>query len=272
MDKIDNNKALGQWQRNSSRENQQINSSFLHKHVCDFDDLSVAINPWIFSHIPKTAGTSLENYLSQLFLIQDIVHVNAPDLNKIPEVLNLKNQFPRFIAGHHPMHGLLYQLLPKQKLVHLALMREPIARILSYYNYLKSRKTHALHDSVLGMDFDTFIQQPMVELNNGQSRRLAGMLHSDEKISDHELFKCAKNVIDNCFTLVGVTEKIELFVQLIENKCGVTINRSEPKNSSNKSLKMNEINSRQLELIQKNNAADIMLYDYVFEKFSNLKV
>lgn len=261
-----------QWSNHSDKYNFKRNKQFLKQHVCKLDELTLENNRWIFSHIPKTAGTSCENYLAQLFLIQDILHINAPDLNQLPEVFSLKRQFPRFIAGHHPMHGLLYQLLPNEKLVHLTLLREPIARVLSYYNYLKSRDTHAMHSTVTGMDLDTFLQQPMVELHNGQSRRLAGLLHSDEKISDNELFDCAKAVIDSCFTLVGVTEKIELFIELIENKCAIKIIRSARKNPSKISLSLNDLNSHQRQLIQSNSAADIMLYDYVLEKFSKLEV
>ena len=276
MSKTDNIQITRQkaelWSNHSDKNNFIQNKEFLQQHVCKFDELTLNTNHWIFSHIPKTAGTSCENYLAQMFLIQNILHINAPDLNQLPEVFSLKRQFPLFIAGHHPMHGLLYQLLPNKNFVHLTMLREPVARVLSYYNYLRSRETHVLHTSVIKLDFDTFLQQTMVELHNGQARRLTGLLHSDEKIDDLELFECAKTVIDNCFTLVGVTEKIESFIELIEKRCGVKINRSARKNPSKISLSLNDLSSNQLQLIQNNNTADFMLYDYVLEKFSKIEM
>jgi len=258
------------WNSLSDAENFNLNRQFLKKHVCKLDEVSLKNKHWVFSHVPKTAGTSCENYVAQLFLIQDTLHINAPDLNEFPHVVSLKNQFPHYIAGHHPLHGMLYQLLPDQELVHLSLLREPVARVLSYYNYLMSRQSHSLHHSVKDLTFDTFIKQPMVEIHNGQSRRLAGLLHSNENISDSKLFDRAKYVVDNCFTLVGMTEQLEDFICIIERITGVKIYRLARKNQSQISLSRDDINPTQLEIINNNNASDIMLYQYVFDKFNQL--
>ena len=276
MGQIDNKQQAIQkaksWSENSDQENFKKNVQFLKQHVVKLDDLNFKPNPWVFSHIPKTGGTSCENYLAQLFLIQDILHINAPDLNHLPEIITHKKKVPRYIAGHHPMHGMLYQLLSNQKLVHLTLLREPIARVISYYNYLKSRQSHTLHASVKEIDINTFLQQPMVELTNGQARRLTGLLHSDQQVSDSFLFEQAKSVIDGCFTLVGVTERLDDFIKLIESRCERIIKRSPPKNPSKHFIKLNDLNNHQLELIHKKNTVDTLLYNYVLDKFSRINI
>ena len=260
---------LKRWLENKDSDNYQINIDFLKDYVCAFDQSS-ASHPWVFSHIPKTAGTSLENYLLQMFLIQETLHVNAPDLNKMPEVVHLKNKFPRFITGHHPMHGLLYQLLPRQKFIHITMIREPVARVVSYYNYLSTRSDHALHKIVVNLSFDEFLSlTELVELHNGQSRRLAGSLHSNETISDDELFDRAKFVVDNCFTLVGVTEKFDAFLNLIEVRYGAKFNQMVRKNQSAIKLQNSELNASQIQQIEQNNSVDFRLYSYVYEKFSS---
>jgi len=274
MSKIDNlnlsKEIAKQWHNHSDADNFKRNKQFLQSHVYQFDELSIDCTHWVFAHIPKTAGTSCENYLAQMFLLQDILHINAPDLNQLPEVISLKNSVAKLITGHHPMHGLLYQLLPNQKLVHLTLLREPVSRVVSYFNYLKSRDYHVMNPEVKNMDFDAFLQQPMVELTNGQARRLAGVLHSNEVVSDMDLYESAKTVLDNCFTLVGITEKLDDFIKLIEKKCDVKINRSQPKNPSSIIIKPSDISHKQLEKIENKNKADIMLYNYVKEVFTNL--
>lgn len=263
-------KIAEQWSNNSDKFNFSINKKFLQRHVCHFDEINKKDSIWIFSHIPKTAGTSCENYLAQLFLIQNILHINAPDLNKYPEIVSAKKEFPHYLAGHHPMHGLLYQLIPDTKIIHTTLLREPISRIVSYFNYLKSRLTHKNHSEVRDMNFETFCQQPMVEIHNGQSRRLAGFLHTKEIISDTELFESAKCVVDSCFTLVGITEKFESFIKVIESRCGVSIYRSPNKNESKIIVKQEDLDKDQIDILQNNNAADIKLYAYVSKKFNEL--
>ena len=230
--------------------------------------MNLATN-WVYSHIPKTGGTSFENYLAQLFLLQDILHVNAPDLNKMPEVMQLKKQIPRYMAGHHPMHGLLYQLLADEKLIHLTILRDPVSRVLSYYNYLSTRTSHVLHDEMAGLDIDVFLRKDnLVELHNGQARRLAGLLHSNAIISDGDLFKRAKYVVDHCFTLVGTTEKLEHLLSLIEKKCDVTFHRTPRKNHSDIRVARNQLNPEQISTINNNNRVDQKLYEYVCEIFN----
>ena len=255
------------WLKNKDSDNYQINIDFLKDFVQTFDQSPPVPHPWVFSHIPKTAGTSLENYLLQMFLIQETLHVNAPDLNKMPEVVHLKNKFPRFITGHHPIHGLLYQLLPRQKFIHITMIREPVARVVSYYNYLSTRNDHALHKAVENLSFDEFLlQTQLVELHNGQARRLAGVLHSNETICDDTLFNRAKFVVDNCFTLVGVTEKFDAFLDLIAAKYKVKFNKIARKNQSVIKLHNRELNNNQIQLIEESNSVDIKLYTYVYEK------
>ena len=36
-----------------------------------------------FSHVPKTAGTSLESVIAKNFQPSEVLHINAPDLNRL---------------------------------------------------------------------------------------------------------------------------------------------------------------------------------------------
>ena len=256
------------WQLRTDAENTNMNINWLKANIVDFDINSFNNYNWLFSHIPKSAGTSFDRFLSQFFNLKDILHINAPDLNKLPQVLNLKNQFPNLISGHHPIHGLIYQLLPDEKIVHLSMMREPISRVVSYYNYISTREYHALHKQVKDLGFDDFLKQDMVELYNGQSKRYAGLLHCKQDISDNELYFKAKNIIDNCFTIVGVTDEIDQFSKLISRKCKVKNTPVPNTNTSEVKIRLRDLSLKQKQLIEKNNKVDIQLYKYVKEKFS----
>jgi hypothetical protein len=224
--------------------------------------------PWVFSHIPKTAGTSVESYLAQLVGLKDILHVNAPDLNRLPQVLYLKNKYPKLIMGHHPFHGLLYQLLGEHKIVHLSMMREPISRVVSYYNYVSTRNYHALHKSVAHLSFDGFLaESQLTELSNGQAKRLAGTLHNSVGLTDQELYLKAKYTIDHCFSLVGVTEHFKEYIQLIAKKCGVKFIELPPINRSEIKIQLADLTTAQKKVVSEMNKVDIQLYQYVKAKF-----
>lgn len=258
------------WQNRSDQQNALINQQWLKDNVVNWQDINFEDPLWVFSHIPKTAGTSLESYLHQAFTLKDILNVNAPDLNRLPQCVYLKNKYPKFITGHHPIHGMLYQLLPYSKVVHISMMREPVTRVISYYNYLASRNYHALHQQVKDLSFDEFInRRDMVELHNGQAKRMAGYLHSDQVIKDSELYNQAKNVVDHCFSLIGVTEHFKQFHQLIAKLCGVSFHHLPPINRSKIKVQLTDLSDQQRDTIKKNNKVDIQLYEYVKSLFIN---
>jgi len=256
------------WQNRSDSQNTEINLSWLKKHVVDFNHINLNASIWVFSHVPKTAGTSLESYLIQAFAFKDVLHVNAPDLNKLPQCVYLKNRFAKFISGHHPFHGLLYQLLPDENIVHISMMRDPVSRVVSYYNYLATRNYHALHSQIKDMGFDKFLaQNDMVEIHNGQAKRFAGLLHSSEIVSDSDLYFRAKQAIDKCYSLVGVTEFFKQFYQLLAKKCGITFHQLPVINRSETKVQLTDLSQYQLKTIKQNNKVDIQLYQYVKSKF-----
>ncbi len=264
-------KTARDWHKKQDAENATNNIAWLQEHCVSFADVSVKVTPWVFSHIPKTAGTSLESYLAQIFELKDLLHINAPDLNRLPQIIYAKSKYPHLIMGHHPIHGLLYQLLPQKRIVHLTMLREPVSRVISYYNYIATREYHALHQQVKDLDFQSFLSQNnMVELNNGQAKRLAGYLHCGVGVSDNELYLKAKYVVDNCFSLVGVTEYFKQFHQLLGEQCGIKFNTLPPINRSTIKIQLKDLSHEQLQAIEINNKVDIQLYNYVKAKFLQL--
>ena len=268
------NQILGKaqnWKNNTDAENTAINLKYLKENVAELSQITVHTTPWVFSHVPKTAGTSLENYLIQPFELKDVLHVNAPDLNRLPQVIHLKNKYPNLIMGHHPIHGLLYQLLPKIRFVHLTMLREPVSRIVSYYNYLATRDYHVLHSQIKDLSFDSFLKQDnLVEIHNGQSKRLTGYLHSEVNISDNDLYFKAKEVVDNCFTIVGVTEYFKEFCHVLEKQCGIIFNKLPPVNRSQRKIQLTDLRAEHRKSIEENNKVDIQLYQYVKSKFEKI--
>ncbi|KAA3638837.1 MAG: hypothetical protein DWP95_11730, partial [Proteobacteria bacterium] len=96
----------------------------------------------VFSHVPKTGGTTLETILAKNHRLSDVLHLNAPEFKRYPDILTLKKKPPRFICGHHPLHSPLYRYLPRAPLFHITMVREPVSRVLSYYNYISHKTDH----------------------------------------------------------------------------------------------------------------------------------
>lgn len=249
------------WFNNSDNINFNINTAYLGKHL-----LSTTYEPnkhiACFSHVPKTGGTSLESILAKNFLLSEILHINAPDLNKQPEILKLKKNQPRLICGHHPMHGLLYQLLPEHPLFHLTQLRHPVDRILSYYNYVVGKKDHPMHSHTKDKCITEFLQsEPSPELSNGQAKRFSGYLHSGG-IADETLFELAQTTLKQCFSLVLTTCLFDEGLLLLKKRLGLKDIYYLKHNVSNQYISRDELSVEDVAMIESMNQADIKLFNW----------
>ncbi len=249
------------WSERTDASNFERNVAFLKQHVLPLSEAHHR-HLTLFSHVPKTAGTSLESYLAQQHRLSDIVHINAPDLNRLPAVLTMKKHFPKLICGHHPMHGMLYQLLPAQPLVHFTVIREPISRVLSYFNYVMAKTDHPMHPIAVQSGLQAFIEaSPSPELNNGQTRRFVGQLHRDPE-SDEALVHLAQQVLTDCFSAVLLTEHLVDNLSVMAPLMGWQTPQLPQQNRSPQHTSMDDLSPQTRSLIEHRNQADIALYQW----------
>ena len=249
------------WFNNADGINFNINTAFLKKH-----SVSTVYQPnnhlLCFSHVPKTGGTSLESILAKNFMPSETLHINAPDLNKQPKILNIKKNQAKLICGHHPIHGLLYQLLPEQPLFHLTQLRHPVDRVLSYYNYVVGKHDHPMHLHANGKSISEFLQaEPSPELSNGQAKRFSGYLHSGTA-GDETLFKVAQTTLKQCFSLVLTTCLFDQGLLLLKRQLGLQDIYYLKSNVSQRFIRREQLSSDELQLIESMNQADIQLFDW----------
>jgi hypothetical protein len=263
-----------QWQQRSDAENFELNREFLARYCQPLPfsaDTSTQNKTWVFSHVPKTAGTTLENVLGKNVPLKDLLRINAPVLNAHPGCYGANGRHPQLVMGHHPLHGLLYQLLRDAPLYHFCLVRHPLKRVISWYNYILDRPEHALHTRVQKLDFDEFLEQPdLVELHNGQCRRFTGRLHADHSVSDRQLFEEALAVVNDCFSFVGTTERFIESLLLLQKALGLKDIYHQRHNRSRSVIDEAGLTAGQRQKITALNRADMALYDRIDDKLSTL--
>jgi len=250
-----------QWGSLTDQQNTQNNVSTLQQQlVAESQNQDTQV---VFSHVPKTAGTSLENILAKNFRFADVLHINAPDLNQCPQLLELKRSPFKLICGHHPIHGQLYGLLPAIKTFHLTMLRNPVDRVLSYYNYIQGKADHPMHEHAVGISLEQFIENnPSPELHNGQVRRFSGYLHQ-APIDETVMLEKAMDTLDKAFSLVLTTCHFDESLLLLQQRLGLKDIFYQRHNVSTPFLPRAELSTTQLECITAHNQADIQLFEFI---------
>lgn len=211
-----------------------------------------------FVHIEKAAGITFSSILDQNFTFK---HCRVEPLKKrFPVIFDAQdmriiqriNPFVEVISGH-PVRPFGNLDSAVEEVKYITLLREPVSRYLSHYQFWVERMNNPL-------TFEEFLNDETVQ--NFQTKKIAGK-------DDLEL---AKKYLDDFF-LVGVIEQFDAFLKVFQKKMSpvaIDINY-EKKNIGSKRI-VKEISSN-FDLyegrIKENNALDFALYSYAKGLFAN---
>lgn len=233
----------------------------------------------LFLHIPKVGGSTLAYVLNKNYVINRSMHINAPELEHKPYLLFKRDMLYDVVMGHHKINSILYQLL-NRPVIHMTMLREPVSRVVSYYDYLYTSEVHPLRHQVKRMTLQEFIEsEEFVELENAQSRRLVGSLYrapSRKKAGQSvfspwddtdQLLKDAKETLTSRFSLFGLTNDYTRFLLMAKKLLFWRDIYYVRRNISKQKTVVADVEPRVLDLIRQRNQADIALFDYAKQLF-----
>lgn len=229
-----------------------------------------------FLHIPKCAGTTLtEEVIKKRFQPQELIifyDQGTKELIKMLQEMPLERQKEiKCIAGHY-VFG-IHRFYHARPPAYITLLRDPIERVISHYCYVLRQKSHYLNKKMIKdhLSLKEYIKNQLsVELDNGQTRLLAGLGHSADfgKCSRAMLDKAKANLAE-FFPVVGISERFEDFLKLVNRKLGWEIPAYENRNIGKNKLQVEELDTETLEIIKENNRLDLELYQYVQSHFTS---
>jgi hypothetical protein len=233
----------------------------------------------IFLHIPKTGGVTLTNVFRWKYKPSEIVRLitlQAPNqrLTQTEEIQQIplgRLRDVRAVMGH--VYYGIHERIPKE-CEYVTILREPIARVISMYRYIRGDPKHWLHKEMVasGMTLEEFVASNADPgLDNHQTRMLAGRgtghfapWEETSPVAWSDLEEAKRNL--DKFLVVGLTEKFDESFILIRRALGWKLPLYLAGNVSSHTKV--EVTPEATELIRQRNQLDLELYDHALELFS----
>ncbi|MBX3362219.1 MAG: sulfotransferase family 2 domain-containing protein [Phycisphaeraceae bacterium] len=172
----------------------------------------------MFLHIPKTGGLSLRQTLLRHCAPGAsfrIIH-QIDDAARFARLPLERRRAIRLIEGH--MYYGIHQHVPSP-CVYITILRDPVARIRSYYNYVCRSKWHFLHSRITGDNLtlrDCIEQRITVELDNYMTRSLSSLEYVNVPFGqvDERMYVAARAHLES-IAIVGTTDRMGLLYRTL---------------------------------------------------------
>lgn len=215
-----------------------------------------------FIHISKTAGTTMQSIMDRQYHVRRIMRVHRVPADELPG--RLKHMSPQIalVAGGH-LHFAYSSYFPRPFRA-FTILREPVKRAISLYDYVAREKRHRMHEAFLaGKISMEFIARAQ---GSGQARLIAGY-GTEDAVDDDVLLARAKDTLEHKITVFGLTECFDETLLLFTRVLGWTTCGYARKNVTRRRPNQQPADPAKIALIREHSAVDIALYEFARDLF-----
>jgi hypothetical protein len=226
----------------------------------------------IFTHIPKTAGTSFTSTV----IAPNFPEGSVQDCGSLKSCITAMRGNAAVITGHTP-YGI--HRFTSRKATYISFFRDPIDRAVSYYHFVREgineTYKHPLYDYANAVTLAEFFQNRLYQ--NHQTRYIAGYLADrlyasapalapDAAILDRAMKNLKSQYV--CFGLMErFDESVQLFQRTFNWKTAVAVER---KKRTHNRPKVDDLNAATLDALRSAHELDQRLYDFAAKRFEEL--
>ena len=166
----------------------------------------------VFVHIPKTAGLSLHSALENIYGKESTLRIgNEDDLQRLRQLPDDQVIDKAFLSGHFFYSDIKNRCRPDAILI--SILRDPIKRMLSNYNYITNWDKHPLHEQLVRQSLSEHVYANRNFFRGLCCRQLSGVPQADAAIE----------IVQSRYALVGTTEHLPVFITALSRIIGENI-------------------------------------------------
>jgi len=228
----------------------------------------------IFLHAPKNAGVTLLNIVQANVPCDQLGLIYPPGQwsDAISLITEDEANNYDYIFGHFDFQ--IDQILTRTR-EYVTVFRHPIARTLDMYHHFRSfalsenaKNTHLYNikdphiESGIDISFLEFVQK-FPQAQNEMTRRISGMrCFVDDTTCTSGMLSKAKENLEKHFTLIGILEEFDIFLQMLEAKFSWQVDRTIHSNRSKHLRKPSSLSKEEKDAVIAANQLDLEFYAF----------
>ncbi|MBU1650975.1 sulfotransferase family 2 domain-containing protein, partial [bacterium] len=215
--------------------------------------------PLIFLHLEKAAGTTLRQIHKRQYGEENVHdYTQGPDaFKKIPAGVKV-------IQGH--VQFSFFKQLPSPA-TWITILRDPVDRIISAYNYALDTPDHFVHQYALTRTIDKFVADGMyIWGENAQMKYLCGETDLPFGKSRQEHLDQALQHLQTHFSLVGTSARFDETLILLKRMLGWNMPFYIRENESSKRVRRKDLSAKTIAVLEDHHKFSRAVYNYALDR------
>ncbi len=229
-------------------------------------------NRLIFMHLHKCGGTSLLSALADVYKANECFTIDGTRFrDSAKELIMVQDRNKYKLIQGHMIFG-LHKYFEEGENRYFTMLREPVSRIISLYNYANENPSLTYHKELKEkqlslVDFCKSGMAPTAD--NGMTRFISGNFIDKVPYGEcnNAMLETAKLNIENYFSVVGLQEQFDLSMLLFHKVLGLPRYPFYIYKNKTKNKRASKISDTELDAIMPYIKYDIELYKFVKIKF-----
>ncbi|KUG28955.1 hypothetical protein ASZ90_001135 [hydrocarbon metagenome] len=229
--------------------------------------------PFFFLHLPRTAGTTVNDILRANFRPGEILSLyRDSDFKRLAGLGSEALEGIRLIQGHTLLHSYDPPLMYSRLVRVFTFLRHPVTRLVSEYAFLKTWPETSLYrflndNAVTFRDYLTSKRRELRYRGKNPMTRLLSGCDFDLDGFPRQALDTAKRHLESVFGCFGLQERFDESLLVIGDFLGLQNVYYERRNVLAKGVK-EDVGEADVQLALEKNAADMELYAFACELFA----